>query len=105
MGRQRHMVHRGIFPFSALDSGKNLSYPLDHLCQVLRFSSADEASSVLASLGIKTVDNCVIFVKSGTGNGARKLVNDDEIDQAPKYKRFGFLDQLILRFPHFPLKS
>ena len=99
--------------FSSLPSGKNLSYPLDHLCQVLRFSSEDEAISLLSSLGVKTVDNRVIFVKSGANSGGgaggshhrNSAAMTEELDQAPKNKQFRFVDQLILRFPHFPLKS
>ena len=101
--------------FSSLPSGKNLSYPLGHLCQVLRSSSEDEAISLLSSLGVKTVDNRVIFVKSGANSGGgggaggshhrNSTATIEELDQAPKNKQFRFVDQLILRFPHFPLKS
>jgi len=101
---------RALSVMRASYCGKNLSYPLDHLCQLLCFSSEDEATSLLSSLGVKTVDNRVIFVKTSGGSGGgggsgANVPSGEEIDSVPKNKNFRFVDQLILRFPHFPLKS
>lgn len=113
----KHCVYvqmRALTVMRASYCGKNLSYPLDHLCQVLRFSSEDEATQLLSNLGVKTVDNRVLFVKTASSSsgssgryssGSSNLPSGEEIESVPKNKKFRFVDQLILRFPHFPLKS